>query len=89
MYDPLFFNPLACGVWYGFAEHIRIKINIMSSKGARSQNNMQSKQMASHRPRPDVRDDLDSRSKEEQDTRGGNETHNAKDVRNNRPREKK
>ncbi|TCZ71429.1 hypothetical protein [Flaviaesturariibacter aridisoli] len=55
-------------------------------KGARSQNNMQSKQFASHRPRPDIRDDIDSRSKEEQDTKGDDVTHNAKDVRNNRPK---
>ncbi|MDB5252832.1 MAG: hypothetical protein JWP27_2001 [Flaviaesturariibacter sp.] len=47
---------------------------------------MQSKQFMSHRPRPDVRDDLDSRSNEEQDTKGNDVTHNAKDVRNNKPK---
>jgi len=58
-------------------------------KGSRGQNNMQSKQFISHRPRPEVRDDLDSRSNEEQDNKGGDITHNAKDVRNNRPKKHK
>ncbi|MCW3072993.1 MAG: hypothetical protein JWP69_62 [Flaviaesturariibacter sp.] len=58
-------------------------------KGSRMQNNMQNKQFMGHRPRPDVRDDLDSRSNEEQDTKGGDVTHNAKDVRNNRPKKHK
>lgn len=49
-------------------------------KGSRSQNNMQNKQMASHRPRPDTRDDLDSRRNEEQDTKGGDVTHNKKET---------
>ena len=55
-------------------------------KGSRSQNNMQSKQFAGHRPRPDIRDDIDSRSKEEQDTKGDDVTHNAKDVHSHRPK---
>lgn len=50
-------------------------------KGSRMQNNMQNKQMAGHKPKPDTRDDLDSRSNEEQDTKGGDITHNRKDVR--------
>jgi hypothetical protein len=50
-------------------------------KDARSQNNMQSKQMAGHRPKPDVRDDLDSRKNEEQDDKGNDTTHNKKQVR--------
>jgi hypothetical protein len=50
-------------------------------KGSRSQNNQQSKQGMSHRPRPDVRDNLDSRKNEEQDFKGGDVTHNAKQMR--------
>ncbi len=49
-------------------------------KGARSQNNMQSKQMAGHRPRPDTRDDLDSRRNEEQGLKGDDRTHNEKQT---------
>ena len=52
-------------------------------KGSRSQNNMQNKQMTGHRPKPDTRDDLDSRSNEEQDNKGNDVTHNRKDNRNN------
>ena len=55
-------------------------------KGSRAQNNMQGKQMAGHRPKPDVRDDLDSRKNEEQDTKGDDITHNRKDTRNNKQR---
>lgn len=58
-------------------------------KGSRMQTNMQSKQFISHRPRPDVRDDLDSRKNEEQDFKGEDVTHNAKDLRNNRPKKHK
>lgn len=57
-------------------------------KGSRQQNNMQNKQMASHRPRPENKDDLDSRSNEEQETKGDDITHNNKDTRNNKQRKK-
>jgi hypothetical protein len=57
--------------------------NTNAMKGSRSQNNLQNKQMAGHRPKPEVRDDLDSRSNEEQDTKGDDITHNKKDVHNN------
>ena len=50
-------------------------------KGARSQNNMQHKQEVGHRPRPDIRDDLDSRKNEEQETKGDDVTHNEQEVR--------
>ena len=53
-------------------------------KGSRAQNTKQNKQMMGHRPKPDVRDDLDARSNEEQDNKGDDVTHNRKDVRNNR-----
>jgi len=52
-------------------------------KGSRSQNNMQNKQFVSHRPKPEVRDDLDSRSNEEQNNKGADITHNRKDKKNN------
>jgi hypothetical protein len=40
---------------------------------------MQSKQMVSHRPRPEIRDNLDSRKNEEQDTKGDDVTSNRKE----------
>ena len=49
-------------------------------KGSRSQNNMQNKQMTSHRPRQDTRDDLDSRKNEEWDTKGDDVLHNEKQT---------
>jgi hypothetical protein len=52
-------------------------------KGSRSQNNMQNKQFMSHQPKPEVRDDLDSRSNEEQNNKGDDITHNRKDRKNN------
>lgn len=57
-------------------------------KNARSQDTRQNKQMTGHRPKPDVRDDLDSRKNEEQETKGSDRTHNEKEVRNNRQRKK-
>lgn len=46
-------------------------------KGSRSQNNRQSKQAPmSHKPRPEIRDNLDSRRQEEQDFKGDDVTHN-------------
>jgi N-acetyl-gamma-glutamylphosphate reductase len=58
-------------------------------KNSRSQNNMQNKQMMSHQHRPEIRDNLDSRSNEEQQTKGDDVTHNAKDIRNNRQKKQK
>jgi hypothetical protein len=58
-------------------------------KGSRAQNNLQNKQMAGHRPQPDIRDDLDSRKNEEQETKGDDITHNQKDIHNKPGREKK
>lgn len=49
-------------------------------KGSRKQTNLQNKQMISHRPVPQVRDDLDSRKNEEQDTKGDDVTHNEKET---------
>ncbi len=50
-------------------------------KQSRSQNNAQSKQGMSHKPRPEIRDNLDSRKNEEYDTKGDDVTHNEKNVR--------
>lgn len=58
-------------------------------KGSRGQNNMQSKQFVGHRPKPEVRDDLDSRGDEEQQLKGDDITHNNKDTRNNKQRKQK
>lgn len=52
-------------------------------KGSRSENNKQSKQFMGHKPKPEIRDDLDSRKGEEQDTKGDDITHNKKDGHNN------
>jgi len=41
---------------------------------------MQNKQNVSHRPRPEIRDNLDSRKNEEQDTKGSDVTHNDKET---------
>jgi hypothetical protein len=49
-------------------------------KTARSTNNMQSKQGQSHKPRPEIRDDMDSRNNEEQDWKGTDTTHNKKEM---------
>ena len=58
-------------------------------KNARSQNTKQNKQMISHQPKPEIRDDLDSRKNEEQHTKGDDVTHNNKDTRNNPARQAK
>lgn len=50
-------------------------------KGSRSTNNQQSKQGMSHKPIPEVRDNLDSRKREEQDFKGDDVTHNRKETR--------
>lgn len=53
-------------------------------KTARSTNNMQSKQGRSHKPRPEIRDDMDSRNNEEQDWKGTDTTHNKKESHSKR-----
>jgi hypothetical protein len=49
-------------------------------KGSRSQNNRQNKQMVGHKPRPEIRDNLDAREGEEQMTKGNSSTHNKKET---------
>lgn len=58
------------------------KRNVM--KDARSNNTKQNKQVQGHQPKPNVRDDLDSRKNEEQNTKGDDVTHNKKEVQNER-----
>ncbi|MFY0256082.1 hypothetical protein ACDQ55_19255 [Chitinophaga sp. 30R24] len=49
-------------------------------KGTRNENTRQSKQQAySNLPRPEIRDTLDSRKNEEQESKGDDTTHNSKD----------
>lgn len=52
----------------------------MTMKGSRGMSNMQNKQVAGHRPVPEIRDDLDSRKNEEQDDKGNDVTHNKKET---------
>jgi len=50
-------------------------------KGSRSQNTKQNKSMPGHRPVRQNKDDIDSRSNEEWETKGDDVTHNQKEVR--------
>ena len=47
-------------------------------KQSKSQNIKQSKQGMTNKPRPEIRDNLDSRENEEQMTKGDDTTHNEK-----------
>lgn len=58
-------------------------------KGSRAQTNMQNKQQASHRPKPEIRDNLDSREGLEQDNKGDDVTHNKKETSSRRQRKEK
>ena len=51
-------------------------------KNSRSQSNKQSKQGISHVPKPEIRDNLDSRKNEEQESKGADITHNKKRHKN-------
>jgi hypothetical protein len=58
-------------------------------KGSRSNSTGQNKTVPnSHRPIPQNKDDIDSRSNEEQDTKGEDVTHNKKEHRNDRKKVK-
>ena len=50
-------------------------------KTSRMPTTKQSKQTNSRIPKPEIRDDLDSRKNEEQDTKGDDFTHNKKETR--------
>lgn len=49
-------------------------------KNSRSQNTKQNKQGHNNIPKPEIRDNLDSREGEEQLTKGDDITHNKKDT---------
>lgn len=57
-------------------------------KTSRSQNNRQSKQGMVHTPKPEIRDDLDSRKNEEQDSKGSDKTHNKKVLKDEKLKKK-
>jgi len=54
----------------------------------RDQVNKQNKQQMTKKPRPEIRDNLDSRANEEQEYKGDDITHNEKDERNNKQQKK-
>lgn len=49
-------------------------------KNSRMQTTKQNKQTNPQIPKPEIRDDLDSRKNEEQDTKGDDFTHNKKET---------
>lgn len=57
-------------------------------KGTTGQNPMQSKPGAGQRPKPEQRDNLDSRKNEEQDDKGNDETHNSKLTKEDKQKKK-
>lgn len=57
-------------------------------KTSRNQMNKESKQGMTKKPRPEIRDDLDSRTGEEQQFKGNDVTHNEKDVKNKEQKKK-
>jgi hypothetical protein len=58
-------------------------------KHSRSQNTKQGKQGMTNKPKPEIRDDLDSRENEEQMTKGDDTTHNQKDTKAKHVKKKK
>ncbi len=47
--------------------------------------NAQNKQGLTKKPRPEIRDDIDSRKNEEQQTKGNDVTHNEKKTQSRKP----
>ena len=68
-------NPAPLG-WYVFFVQL-LKENM---KHTRNQDTRQSKQGITNKPRPEIRDDLDSREGEEQMSKGNSTTHNEKQT---------
>jgi len=57
---------------------------------SRSQNNnLQGKKIISHKPRPEIRDDLDHREGEEQMDKGDDTTHNERQTKEKHLKKKK
>ena len=71
-------------LWYSFL----VFIENMVMKDSRSQNNNQNKQGQSQKPRPEIRDNLDSRSNEEQETKGDDTTTNKKETKTDKLKKK-
>jgi hypothetical protein len=59
----LSFMPLVCNLVSVYQKHHRMK-------SSRSTNNKQSKQGMSHKPKPEIRDDMDSRKQKEKGYKG-------------------
>lgn len=57
-------------------------------KTSRSQTTRQSKQGMVHTPKPEIRDNLDSRKNEEQDFKGDDITNNKKAKKSDKPKKK-
>ena len=57
-------------------------------KNSAMQTTKQNKQTNPKIPKPEIRDDLDSRKNEEQDFKGSDMTNNKKETRNNKQRKK-
>ncbi|MGZ5248084.1 MAG: hypothetical protein ACXWV5_13385 [Flavitalea sp.] len=58
-------------------------------KHSRDQHTKQSKQNVSHMPKPEIRDDLDSRKNEEESFKGEDKNNNKKDVHSEGKKKKK
>ena len=58
-------------------------------KDSGSQNNLQNKEMVGHKPRPEIRDNLDHREGEEQMDKGDDSTHNEKETKEKHLKKKK
>lgn len=58
-------------------------------KHSRDQNTGQNKQNVSHMPKPEIRDNLDSRKNEEQSFKGDDVNNNKKEVQNERKKKRK
>ena len=58
-------------------------------KDSRGQNTRQNKQMVSHKPRPEIRDNLDHREGEEQMDKGDDTTHNEKETKEDHLKKRK
>ncbi len=52
---------------------------------SRNQMNSQNKQGFTKKPRPEIRDDIDSRKNEEQEVKGDDVTHNEKRTQSKKP----
>ena len=61
----------------------------MKNSSRNQNNNLQHKKIISHKPRPEIRDNLDHREGEEQDDKGDDITHNEKETKEDHLKKKK